>query len=96
MVLRITSGLAAVLDIRLVWILISAVLTRAATRRYLTSIRGIPGPFLASFSSLWQVYHLFKGHTEEEIIKLHKKHGASLAVMRHVWSHLKLTLTGPG
>ncbi|KAJ5833375.1 hypothetical protein N7474_001686, partial [Penicillium riverlandense] len=56
-------------------LLVCAVLARAVVRRYWTPIRDIPGPFLASFSSLWQVYQLWKGHTEEEIIKLHKKHG---------------------
>jgi hypothetical protein len=44
-------------------------------RRYLSSVRDIPGPFLASFSTLWQVYHLWKGHIEVEMIKLHRKHG---------------------
>lgn len=72
---RVVSVWAAMLDIRLLWVLIGAVVVRALSRRYLTSLRGIPGPFLASFSSLWQVYYLFQGHTEEEIIKLHKKHG---------------------
>jgi hypothetical protein len=45
------------------------------SRKYGTSIKSIPGPFLASFSSLWRVYHLVKGHSEEAILNLHKKHG---------------------
>lgn len=47
----------------------------AIKRRYLTSLYDIPGPFVASFSSLWQVYQLWKGHTELEMIDLHRKHG---------------------
>jgi hypothetical protein len=53
-----------------------ALVVRVIYRRYWTPIRDIPGPFFASFGSLWKVYHVVKGHTEEEIIKLHKKHGA--------------------
>ncbi|KAL4875796.1 cytochrome P450 [Aspergillus karnatakaensis] len=68
--------LSPLVDVRL-WPLIFAaiVIVGAAKRKYLTPIRDIPGPFLASFSSLWQVYQLWRGHTEEEVIKLHKKHG---------------------
>ncbi|KAJ6005490.1 hypothetical protein N7451_003434 [Penicillium sp. IBT 35674x] len=47
----------------------------ALSRKYGTSIKDVPGPFVASFSSLWRVYHLVKGHSEDEILKLHKKHG---------------------
>ncbi|KAJ5721953.1 uncharacterized protein N7483_009887 [Penicillium malachiteum] len=55
--------------------LITAVIARAFIRRYITPIRDIPGPFLGSFSSLWIVYQLWKGHLEAETISLHKKHG---------------------
>ena len=58
------------------------VVARAVYRRYFTSIRDIPGPFLASFSHLWQVYQLWKGHIEEETIRLHKKHGQYLVLCR--------------
>ncbi|KAE8148707.1 cytochrome P450 [Aspergillus avenaceus] len=56
-------------------LLFNCVLVVALKRRYVTSIRDIPGPRLASVSSLWKVYHLVKGHTEEEVIKLHREHG---------------------
>lgn len=60
-----------------VWALafVSAIVARAIVRRYLTSIRDIPGPLLASFSNLWQVSQILKGHTEAETLKLHQKHG---------------------
>jgi hypothetical protein len=60
---------------RLGLIVALAIVVRVLYRRYWTPIRNIPGPFFASFGSLWKVYHVVKGHTEEEIIKLHKKHG---------------------
>jgi hypothetical protein len=44
-------------------------------RRWFSSISDIPGPFLGSFSVLWQIIHAFKGHTEEATIAEHKKHG---------------------
>ncbi|KAJ5929145.1 hypothetical protein N7454_006993 [Penicillium verhagenii] len=47
----------------------------AISRKFATSIKDVPGPFVASFSSLWRVYYLWEGHSEEEILRLHKKHG---------------------
>lgn len=44
-------------------------------RRYVTSIRDVPGPFLASFSSLWQVWRCWKGDGADEWVRLHRKHG---------------------
>ncbi|TVY84274.1 Cytochrome P450 monooxygenase [Lachnellula suecica] len=44
-------------------------------RRWLSSISDIPGPFLGSFSVIWQILHAIKGHTEEETIAEHRKHG---------------------
>jgi hypothetical protein len=58
--------------------LAGAVVVRVLWRKYCTSIRDIPGPFWASFSSIWKVYQVWKGHSELEILELHKKHGMSL------------------
>ncbi|CZR70299.1 uncharacterized protein PAC_20202 [Phialocephala subalpina] len=56
-----------------------AVLTSLALvfvrRRWFSFLSDIPGPFLGSFSVLWQIIHAIKGHTEEETIAEHKKHG---------------------
>ncbi|KAJ5449457.1 uncharacterized protein N7458_005906 [Penicillium daleae] len=52
-----------------------ALVVRVLFRKYWTPIRDIPGPFFASFSSIWRVYHLCKGHSEKEILNLHRKHG---------------------
>ncbi|KAL6231022.1 hypothetical protein BDW75DRAFT_244276 [Aspergillus navahoensis] len=60
---------------RIALFLIAAVTVRILYRWYQSPIRDVPGPFWASFSSLWKVYHVVKGHTEEQIINLHKQHG---------------------
>jgi hypothetical protein len=44
-------------------------------RRYFSPISDIPGPFAASFSRLWQLYHIFDGHTESATLKAHQKYG---------------------
>ncbi|KAJ5820379.1 hypothetical protein N7474_005970 [Penicillium riverlandense] len=77
MVLLLVPEMIASLNTRLGWalILVGVVVARVLFRRYATSIRDIPGPFWGSFSSLWVVYQLWKGHLEAEAIKLHKKHG---------------------
>lgn len=79
MALSFVPALVDMLGLRWVvaLLLICFVVVRAILRRYWTPIADIPGPFLASFSKLWQVYHLWKGHVEEELIALHKKHGMS-------------------
>lgn len=71
------SAGAAMLDLRIFGAIgiICSVIVRVIVRRYWTPIADIPGPILASFSALWQVYHLWKGHIEEELISLHKRHG---------------------
>jgi hypothetical protein len=69
------ARLCKVWGLTIIWLVI-----RAVIRRYWTPIRDIPGPFVASFSKLWQVYHLWKGHGEEELIELHKKHGKSIPI----------------
>lgn len=65
------------LNTRLGWCLVIAffIASRVLIRRYATSIRDVPGPIFGSFSSLWVVYQLWKGHLEQETIDLHKKHG---------------------
>lgn len=44
-------------------------------RRYFSPVSDIPGPFVASFSLLWQFYHVIDGHTEKATIELHRKYG---------------------
>jgi len=46
----------------------------ALKRRYLSPISDIHGHFFAPFSVFWKLWHIIKGHIEEETIALHKKH----------------------
>lgn len=48
-------------------------------RRWFSPISDIPGPLFGSFSILWQIWHIFKGHTEAATIELHKKHGSIIS-----------------
>jgi hypothetical protein len=42
-------------------------------RRYFSPLSDIPGPFVASFTtSLWQLWHILKGHTEVAVIELYR------------------------
>ena len=42
-----------------------------------TSLRGIPGPFLARFTRFWKLKEIYKGHFEKTNVKLHRKYGTS-------------------
>ena len=44
-------------------------------RRRYNSLRDIPGPFAASFTKGWQIWHVIVGDTEKAVLKLHQKHG---------------------
>lgn len=72
-------GNLASLPVSVPFLLLILIAVIALKRRYATSIRDIPGPWLASISSLWQVYQLIKGHTEQEIVKLHRRHGPCIS-----------------
>lgn len=43
--------------------------------RYLSPLRRLPGPFLASISPLWKVLSTALGHTHLDHIALHRRHG---------------------
>ena len=44
-------------------------------QRYFSSISDIPGPFLASFGTCWQLRQIFKGHISDVTVELHQKYG---------------------
>lgn len=62
-----------------VLLLVALVASVVVKRRYLSSISDIPGPVLASFSVWWQIYHIWKGHTEVEVVRLHRQYGESIS-----------------
>ncbi|KAK0643791.1 cytochrome P450 [Cercophora newfieldiana] len=59
------------------WVLtlVSALVIRAAYKRYASPLRKYPGPFLASFSRLWMVKSTASGRTHLDHIELHRKYG---------------------
>lgn len=53
-----------------------AVFSICVWRRYfVSSLREIPGPFVASFTRLWHMHHIVKGDQNLELIRLHDQHG---------------------
>lgn len=63
-----------------IWALFAAcfgitVATTIVKRRYFSSLSDINGPVLASFSILWQIYHVILGESEHAVMKEHRKHG---------------------
>lgn len=43
--------------------------------KFLSPLRDIPGPTLASFSRLWHIIHIVRGDQNVELIALHDKLG---------------------
>ncbi len=43
--------------------------------RYLSPLAKIPGPFTATLSRTWLLWHSWKGDMHRTMIDLHKKHG---------------------
>jgi hypothetical protein len=44
-------------------------------RHLLSPLRSVPGPLLARFSDVWYLYHVRKGHLEQENLALHARYG---------------------
>jgi hypothetical protein len=59
----------------LVVLLGALVLTRYIIRALASPLRDIPGPPLARFTRLWELYNNYQGHLEHVMIALHKKYG---------------------
>ena len=58
-----------------VFLLAAYVVSIVVRRRYFSAISDVPGPFLASFSTLWEIWEIITGHIEITVIALHEKHG---------------------
>ena len=45
-----------------------------------SSLAGIPGPFFASLSRAWLVFHSLSGDMHRETVRLHEKHGSLVRI----------------
>jgi cytochrome P450 len=71
----VVSTLFSLSKIYLPTLLTLYILTRAIQTRYFHPLSSIPGPFLASFSKFWIIYHAFGGNQHHVQIACHKKYG---------------------
>jgi hypothetical protein len=56
------------------------ILTVLIKRRYFSPLSDIPGPFLASFTRLWQIVTLVQGDSVNVFYDLHQKYGPFVRV----------------
>jgi hypothetical protein len=75
--------LARMVVIQLLSVAIIIAVTVLVRRRYAVGLSDIPGPFMASFSTGWQVWRVIRGDIEWQSIRLHEKHGR--LSMRCLW-----------
>lgn len=54
---------------------LALVVTTLVWRRYLSPLRGIPGPFWASLTRLWHVKIIIDGNQNEQLRDAHDKYG---------------------
>ncbi|KZL83624.1 cytochrome p450 [Colletotrichum incanum] len=58
-----------------VYVLAGLVCAFYVIRPFLSSLRPVPGPFLARYTDAWFLWRLHRGHVEQDFISLHRKHG---------------------
>ena len=46
--------------------------------RYISGLRQIPGPFIASITNLWRLYDVSKDHHQDTLIRLHRQYTSDL------------------
>ena len=62
-------------------VLATCIATVLVRQRYFSPISDIPGPFFSSVGTCWQLWHVFKGRSEEAIYELHLKHGNKVSIV---------------
>ncbi|KAK5997496.1 Cytochrome P450 monooxygenase gsfF-like protein [Cladobotryum mycophilum] len=70
--------------------LLAVLLTIVIGRRYYSSLSKYPGPFLGSFSTLWQMRHAMRGNFSKDLHQLHLDHGDFVRI-----SHREISVTHP-
>jgi len=46
--------------------------------RYKPGLRSLPGPFIASFTNLWRLVNVARGHHYDTLLGLHRKYRSNL------------------
>ena len=63
-------------------VLSALVLARYLVRALASPLRDLPGPPLARFTRLWELYNNWQGRLEHVMIALHRVHGKCLCSLR--------------
>lgn len=56
-------------------IVLAVVLVLVSACSWRPALRDIPGPFLARWTDLWYMWHIYQGRFEHKNLELHEKHG---------------------
>lgn len=56
--------------------LFALIILHSLLRATLSSLRSVPGPFLARFSRLWYLRNVYRGDFHTKNVALHRQYGA--------------------
>ena len=62
----------------LVVLLAIGIAVHLACARYMSGLRHIPGPFVASTTNLWRLYDVSKDHHQDTLIRLHRQYASDV------------------
>lgn len=68
------------------WLISLVAVVRLLYLRYHDSLHKYNGPFLASFTNLWRVYHSYSNRYGKPLINLHEKYGSVVRLGPNVLS----------
>lgn len=61
---------------------------RVAYHVFISPLKSIPGPFMARFTRLWEVWAMSRGGFHKRVVELHEKHGNHYAQSHHAGTSL--------
>ena len=68
------------------WLISLVAVVRLLYLRYHDSLHNYNGPFLASFTNLWRVYHSYSNRYGKPLINIHEKYGSVVRLGPNVLS----------
>jgi hypothetical protein len=69
------GGLRELLTTPRIGLFVLIFVARLLFNRYASPLRRYPGPWVASCSRIWKVWVTYRGHSEHDFMRLHKKYG---------------------